>query len=224
MRPLTLTRPKPLIEVRSRTLIDRVLDRLAEAGVTRAVVNIHYLGDQIAAHLASREVPRIAISDERDRLLDTGGGVLKALPLIGPGPFMVHNSDTIWHERGTSNLRRLAKAWDCERMDLLMLLAEREASIGYSGNGDFVLGEGGRIHRRPAGSVVPHIFAGVSIMSPRLLVGAPEGPFSLNIAWDTAITAGRAYGLELEATWMHVGDPAALTEAERYLGAVDGGA
>ena len=222
MRPLTATRPKPLVEVQGRALIDHALDRLRDAGITHAVVNIHYLGDQIVTHLAGRDRPRIAISDERDRLLDTGGGVVKALAMIGPGPFLVHNSDTVWHEAGTGNLRRLVGAWDGARMDLLMLLARRETSIGYSGRGDFELGSGGAIRRRPDGSIVPHVFAGVSIMAPRLLAGAPEGPFSLNVVWDKAIATGRAFGIELQGTWMHVGDPSALAEAERFLGAVDG--
>ncbi|HRD75493.1 MAG TPA: nucleotidyltransferase family protein [Hyphomicrobiaceae bacterium] len=222
MRPLTDKRPKPLVEVAGRALLDHVLDRLAAAGIERAVVNVHYLADQIERHLAGRGRPRIAISDERAQLLDTGGGVAKALPLLGAEPFVVHNSDTIWHEQGTDNLRRLMTFWSPPRMDLAMLLARRDTSLGYDGHGDFELDADGRIRRRAPGTTATYVFAGVSIMAPSLLADAPPVAFSLNRPWDQAIASGRACAIVLDGTWMHVGDPAALAAAERFLGAAHG--
>jgi N-acetyl-alpha-D-muramate 1-phosphate uridylyltransferase len=217
MRPLNNGLPKPLVRLKGRPLIDHVLDRLGEAGVARAVVNVHYCADQITAHVASRQCPAIAISDESDRLLDTGGGVGKALSSLGPAPFVIHNSDSVWIDQANSNLRRLFAAWDGARMDSLMLLAPVTTSVGYSGAGDFALDADGRIVRRPKEGRVPFVFTGVSIAHPRLFEGSPDGPFSLNLLWDRAIAAGRLFGVTLDGTWMHVGDPAALDEAERLL-------
>lgn len=217
MRPLTDDKPKPMVPLAGRPLIDHVLDRLAAAGITRAVVNVHYKAEVLLAHLSSREAPRIAVSDERAELLETGGGVVKARALIGDAPFLVHNSDTVWLEHGVANLDRLIGAWDRLRMDSLLLLAERTRSIGYDGAGDFELAADGRVSRRQKGQATPFVFAGVSIAHPRLIEGAPAGAFSLNLLWDRAIAAGRLYGVVLDGLWMHVGTPEALVEAEQRI-------
>lgn len=217
MRPLTDTMPKPLVPLGGRPLIDHVLDRIAEAGIERVVANVHYRADQIVTHLALRTVPQIAISDESAVLLDTGGGVRRALPQLGPGPFLIHNSDSVWIDGSRPNLPRLFQAWRDEDMDCLMLLAPVETSIGYSGNGDFSLDGRGRVARRVKGQSVPFVFTGVSIAHPRLFADSPEGAFSLNRLWDRAIAVNRVYGLTLDGIWMHVGDPAALERAEKQL-------
>ena len=213
MRPLTDTLPKPLVERHGRALIDHVLDRIADAGIPRAVVNVHYKAEAIESHLAGRTHPEVVISDERDALLDTGGGVARALPKLGAEPFLVHNSDSVWIEGATSNIRRLAHAWDPDRMDSLMLLAARRTSLGYEGAGDFDLQADGRITRRLQDRESDYVFTGVSIAHPRLFVNAPQGAFSLNLPWTSAIAAGRLFGLVLDGTWMHVGTPDALLEA-----------
>jgi len=210
--------PKPLVPLRDKPLLDHVLDRQAEAGIELVVVNVHHKAGLIEAHLAGRRSPRIEISDERERLLDTGGGVRKALPRLGAGPFLIHNSDSVWIEGVGSNLCRLIEAWDDARMDCLLLLAPASQSLGYQGRGDFAFGADGRIRRRRAEQeMVPFAFSGVSIAHPRLFDGSPEGAFSLNLVWDRAIAAGRAYGLRMEGTWMHVGSGDALAQAERQL-------
>jgi MurNAc alpha-1-phosphate uridylyltransferase len=217
MRPLTERLPKPLIRLGGRTLIDHVLDRLAEAGVGEAIVNVHYLADQIESHLRLRSNPQITISDERAAILDTGGAVKKVLHLIGESPFFVHNSDSVWIERQGSTIAKMGAAWDSETMDSLLLLAPVETSLGYSGRGDFSLGDSGEIRRRQQGEIVPHVFAGVSINKPSLFAGAPEGAFSINRIWDQALEAGRLAAIVHDGSWMHVGTPAALADAERRL-------
>lgn len=217
MRPLTETLPKPLVRLMDRTLIDRVLDRIAEAGIPRAVVNVHYKAELIEAHLSGRTVPELLFSDERDALLDTGGGVRKALDLLGPAPFLVHNSDSVWIERGAANLRRLISAWRDSDMDVLLLLADRETCLGYTGRGDFSLDAEGRVARPQPGQSVPYVFAGASIAHPRIFADSPEGKFSLNLIWDKAIATGRLSAIVLDGTWMHVGDPEALADAEWRL-------
>jgi MurNAc alpha-1-phosphate uridylyltransferase len=212
--------PKPLVALGGKALIDHALDRLAEAGVARAVVNVHYKADLIERHLQRRRVPAIEISDERAALLDTGGGVKKALPSLGPGPFLIHNADSVWIEGVGSNLARLAGAWDEARMDCLMLLAPASASHGYQGRGDFALESEGRIRRRVEQELVPFAFTGVSVAHPRLFAASPDGAFSLNLVWSRAIAAGRAYGVRMDGVWMHVGSPDALAEAERCLSGV----
>jgi len=223
MRPLTLKTPKPLVPLNGHALIDHVLDRIADAGILRAVVNVHYMADKIAAHVAGRARPSVVISDERDVLLDTGGGVVRALPLLGPAPFLIHNSDSVWIESGASNLLRLAHAWHGEAMDGLMLLAARRTSLGYDGKGDFVLAEDGRVSRRSAEGESDYVFTGVSIAHPRLFENAPQGAFSLNLPWNAAIGKGRLYGLVLDGTWMHVGTPEALDEAGKRIDREQGG-
>jgi MurNAc alpha-1-phosphate uridylyltransferase len=217
MRPLTDALPKPLVRLRGRALIDHVLDRVAAAGVATAVVNVHYLAGQIEAHLAAREIPSIVVSDERDARLDTGGGVRQALPHLGTEPFLVLNSDTVWVEGRQPNIERMIRAWDAASMDCLLLLAPVAGSLGYDGRGDFEMGGDGRLMRRTPSRSAPFVFAGVSLMTPRLFEGAPEGAFSLNLIWDRAIASGRLSGCPIEGTWMHIGSPAALAEAERKL-------
>lgn len=221
MRPLTDTLPKPLVRLAGRTLLDHVLDRIAAAGIAEAIVNVHYLADQIEAHLGPRTRPRIGISDERASLLETGGGVRLALPLLGDAPFLVHNSDTVWTEPGPQNLQRLAAAFDAASMDALLLLADRETSLGYAGRGDFHMAPDGRLTRPAKGEAAPFVFAGASIATRRLMRDTPEGPFSLNRVWDRAQTEGRLYGLPLSGTWMHVGDPPGLAAAEALIAKED---
>jgi N-acetyl-alpha-D-muramate 1-phosphate uridylyltransferase len=217
MRPFTDSMPKPLVPVAGKPLIDHVLDRLATAGARRAILNVHHLADQLVAHLAARTQPQITISDERDHLLDSGGGVLKALPLLGPDAFLIHNCDSIWTDGAVSNLARLGECWDAEAMDCLLLLAPAATSLGYHGRGDFTLNPSGRLRRPEAEERVPFAFAGVSVAHPRLFDGAPAGAFSLNRPWDQAIARGRAFGIELDGRWMHVGDPAAVAAAEGWI-------
>jgi MurNAc alpha-1-phosphate uridylyltransferase len=217
MRPLTATIPKPLVPLGGKPLIDHVLDRLSAAGITKAVVNVHYLADKLEKHLAHRTSPKIVISDERKHLLDTGGGVRNALPKLGEGPFVIHNSDSVWIEGLGSNLDRLLAAWDEKTMDSLMLVAPLAASIGYDGLGDFQMDPLGRLTRQTGSRMAPFVFAGVSIAHPRLFDGAPEGAFSLNTLWNQAIGKERLFGLRLEGIWMHVGTPEALSESEAAL-------
>ena len=217
MRPLTDTKPKPLVPVAGKPLLDHVLDRLADADVERAVVNVHYLAEQIIAHTASRTTPRVTISDERGLLLGTGGGVVKALPEIGTAPFFHINSDTIWIDSVTPNLSRLAAAFDAASMDALLLLAPTTGSIGYSGRGDYAMSPDGRLTRRGEREVAPFVYAGAAILSPAMFKDAPHGEFSLTDLFDRAQGAGRLHGLRLEGLWMHVGTPEAVGEAEAAI-------
>jgi MurNAc alpha-1-phosphate uridylyltransferase len=217
MRPAANGLPKPLVPLGGRALIDHVLDRIAEAGVPRAVVNVHYCADQVVAHMAGRKRPEIVISDETDLILDTGGGVTKALPHLGEQAFLVHNSDSVWIEQGSPNLARLFVCWDDHAMDCLMLLAPVETSLGYTGKGDFSLTAAGEIVRRGTAGHADYVFTGVSLMHPRSFADSPSGAFSLNLLWDRAIAAHRIYGLTLDGVWMHVGDPIALDQAEKRL-------
>ena len=217
MRPLTDHLPKPLVPLAGRPLLDHVLDRIAGAGVPRAVVYGHFRADQIEAHLAGRRRPEILISDERGQLLETGGGLRKAWPLLGKDAVLTHNSDSVWIERDVSNLRRMFGAWDASHMDALLLLADRETSLGYAGRGDFARADDGRLVRVGRTGTVPFVFAGASIAHPRLFDGTSEGAFSLNTVWDRARAAGRLFGIAMHGTWMHVGDPGALVDAERLI-------
>jgi len=219
MRPLTLKVPKPLVELAGRPLIDHVLDKLAGAGVETAVVNVHYLPDLLEEDLARRgeAKPAIIISDERDELLDTGGGAKRALPLLGPGPFFVHNADTVWSEGPIPELKRMLKLWDPAVMDCLLLLAPLSSSIGYAGKGDFAMAPDGKLTRRGERQIVPFAFAGASICDERLFADSPDGPFSLNLLWDRALASERLYGMRLDGRWMHVGTPEALAEAENWF-------
>ncbi len=214
MRPITDTLPKPLVAIGGKAMLDHALDRLAEAGVEDAVVNVHHLAGLIEAHLAGRTQPRVTISDERAQLLETGGGVRKALPLLGSEPFFHVNSDSLWSETGPSNIAAMAAAWNPQKMDLLLLLASRETSIGFDGAGDFFRDGAGRLARRGQSQSAPYIYAGVAILKPELFADTPEGPFSLNLLFDRAIATGRLHGVVLEGQWLHVGTPEAIAPAE----------
>jgi MurNAc alpha-1-phosphate uridylyltransferase len=219
MRPLTDKMPKPLVTVAGKPLIDHVLDRLAAAGVERAVVNVHYLADMIERHLKSRTKPQIVISDEREKLLDTGGGVVKALAAIGREPFIHVNSDTIWIDGVKPNLERLTGAFDPATMDALLLLAPVSTSIGYPGRGDFTMAPDGRLTKRGERNIAPFVYAGAAILRPELFDDAPDGAFSLTTLFSRAEAVGRLHGLRLEGVWMHVGTPEAIKAAEAAIAA-----
>jgi MurNAc alpha-1-phosphate uridylyltransferase len=205
------------VQVGGKPLVDYVLDRLADAGVDRAVVNVHHLADQLEQHLAQRQRPEIVISDEREELLGTAGGVVKALPDLGIAPFFHVNSDTIWIDGVTPNLRRLAAAFDPARMDALLLLATSISSIGYTGRGDFAMGPDGRLVRRGEREVVPFIYSGAAILTSAFFEGVAPGPSSMSPLFDRAIENERLYGLRLEGLWMHVGTPDAVKAAEEAI-------
>ncbi len=222
MRPLTDDRPKALVEVGGRALIDHVLDRLAEAGVTTAVVNVHWFAGRLVNHLmdrqADRPLPRILISDEQEELLETGGGLKKAHPLLGDDPVFVANIDSVWMDRGTAPWAdALIRLWDPTKMDACLLLAKREGSIGFEGDGDFFLADDGRLTFRGEAPSAPFAYMGVHITGPDYADGGPEGPFSLSPLWRASAAAGRLYGCVLDGDWMHVGDPRARDEAEARL-------
>jgi MurNAc alpha-1-phosphate uridylyltransferase len=217
MRPFNGQIPKPLVPVRGKSLIDHVLDRLAATGVERAVVNVHHLADEIERHLAARRAPRIVISDERGLLLGTGGGIVKALPELGEAPFFHVNSDTIWIDGATPNLARLAQAFVPAAMDVLLLLAPSDGSIGYAGRGDFALGDDGRLRKRADGATAPFVYAGAAILAPALFAQPPAVAFGLTTLFDRAAAAGRLFGLPLEGVWMHVGTPEAVAAAEAAM-------
>ncbi|MGY8676815.1 nucleotidyltransferase family protein [Bradyrhizobium sp. UFLA05-153] len=214
MRPLTEKMPKPLVSVAGQPLLDHVLDKLDQAGVTEAVVNVHYLPDQIIDHVAGRKRPRVIISDERDQVLGTGGGVVKALPLLGDAPFFHVNSDTLWIDGVRSNLERLAENFDPARMDILLLMAPTASSIGYGGRGDYSMLPDGTLRARREHQVVPFVYAGAAIISPSIFAGAPKGEFSLTKMFDRAGEQERLFGLRLDGLWMHVGTPDAVHAAE----------
>jgi N-acetyl-alpha-D-muramate 1-phosphate uridylyltransferase len=219
MRPYNGHVPKPLIALGGKSLIDYALDRLADAGVERAVVNVHHLADAVERHLAARARPRIVISDERAGLLGTGGGIAKALPALGDAPFFLVNSDTVWLDGVKPNIARLADAFDPQAMDALLLLAPTTDSIGYAGRGDFAMLPDGRLRRRAEREVVPFVYAGAAILTPALFAAAPAGAFPLTPLFDRAAQKGRLFGLRLEGVWMHVGTPEAVAAAEAALAA-----
>lgn len=218
MRPLTLELPKPLIKVAGKTLLDWTLDMAAASGVAKAVINVHHLGDKIITHTARRPRPAVLISDETDRLLDTGGGIVKALPFLGDAPFFVFNGDGILTDGPVPILRRLADGWDSDRLDVLMLVHPRESAHGFDGAGDFFMGGDGRLHRRGAAPSAPFVYAGAYIMHPRILAGETPTPFSMNRVWDKAIAADRMAALVHDGAWFHVGTPEAVANTEILLG------
>lgn len=218
MRPLTATKPKPLIEVAGQSLLDHVLERLRSSGVKKVVVNVHYLADSVEAHLASRAHGlEIVISDERDLLLETGGGLVKAAPLITSDPFLAVNSDNLWIDGPADTLRLLASQWDDSRMDALLLLVPLARAQGHKGMGDFHMDRSGRLRRRQRSHVAPFVYTGVQMLSKRLLRDAPEGPFSTNILWDRAIEEGRCFGAVHHGLWFDVGTPGAIPMTEAAL-------
>lgn len=218
MRPLTNDRPKPLVTVGGKTLLDHAIDRLRGVGVKTIVVNVHYKGEMVIAHLKSRRDVEIIIQDERDRILDTGGALKRALPHFKDEPFFTHNSDSIWLESWGSNLARMVQRWNESEMDCLMLLAPTHSSLGYDGSGDFTMDPEGKLARRQAPRVAPFAWPGVQIIHPRLVARSPEADvFSTNRLWDIAIAENRLYGIRLDGKWMHIGTPEARDEAEELL-------
>ena len=218
MRPLTDDRPKALVEVAGRTLIDRVLDRLVEAGVETAVVNVHHFADQMEAHLAGRSDLKILISDERDELLDSGGGIKRARPMLGDDPILVANIDSLWIEGETPALETLKAAWDPKIMDLCLLLVRRGHGIGFEGPRGFFMDEAGRVtHSAKPEPPTPYANVGFQILKPQILDGEPDGAFSIVPVWWRLSEQGRLYGAVMDGFWMHVGDPAAREATEAKL-------
>jgi MurNAc alpha-1-phosphate uridylyltransferase len=214
MRPITETLPKPLVTVHGRTLIDHCLDRLSENGVETAIVNVHWLADQIEARLARRTRPRIVVSDERDKLLDQGGGIKRVLPLIGDDPFLVCNTDAFWIEGPRSNVARLAAAFDPEIMDVALLVAASAHAVGVDWPGDFTMTEEGRLVSREDRRVAPFVYTGIGIMKPGLFADTQDDVFRLAPFFHAAAARGRLYGVRLDGVWIHVGRPESIAEAE----------
>ncbi len=220
MRPLTATRPKPLIRVGDRPLIDYALDRIAAAGIGKVVVNTHYLPDALEAHLRRSKRPfSVAVSDERAQLMETGGGLVKAqrAGLLTGDPVLCANSDNIWTDGPYDTIARMADAWDDQAMDALLLLVPHTRAVGHNGRGDFRMDAAGKLSRRKAGAIAPYIYSGVQLLSQRLLRDPPEGPFSTNILWDRAIAEGRLFGIAHEGIWCDVGSVAAIAKAEAVI-------
>jgi len=218
MRPLTATKPKPLIEVGGKALLDHVLERLHAAGVRKVVVNVHYLADALEAHLATRAHGlEVVISDERKLLMETGGGLVKAEPLIDCDPFLALNSDNLWIDGPADTIRLLASQWDGARMDALLLLVPQARALNHRGIGDFHMDRAGRIRRRERSHVAPFVFTGIQMVAKHLLRDAPDGPFSTNILWDRAIDEGRAFGAVHQGLWFDVGTPQSIPMTEAAL-------
>lgn len=216
MRPLTNDRPKPLVEVAGKALVDHTLDRLAEAGVARAVVNVHHFADAVETHLASRSAPKVMVSDERALLLETGGGLVRAQDLL-PDPFFCVNSDNIWLDGQADAFRTLSDVWNPAKMDALLLVVPHDRAFNFRGKGDFHLGATGVLSRRVGDDPAPFIFTGIQLIAKRLLRDAPEGPFSTNVLWSRAIEEGRLHGVEFAGEWFEVGDPGAIAPTEAAL-------
>ena len=218
MRPLTDDRPKALVEVGGKALLDWALDRFEAAGVTRTVINVHHFPDAMAVHIhAHARAASLIVSDERDCVLETGGGVVKALPLLGEAPVFISNIDAIWVDGPEPELDRMRAAWDSDRMDVLLLVAPMQATLGFDGAGDFFLGEDGRLAWRGDASSAPFAYAGVQIMKPSVLAGRPAARFSMVEVWRDLLPRGRVFGLPMQSFWMHVGDPQAVAAAEARL-------
>lgn len=217
MRPITETTPKPLVKVAGKPLIDHMLDRFAEAGLETAVVNVHHHANQLEAHLATRQAPKIVISNERAKLLDQGGGIRKALPLLGAAPFFLCNTDSFWVEGPRANLPRFAAAWDPEKMDILLLVAATAASVGVDWPGDFTMDACGRLMSREERRVAPFVYTGVGIIKPELFKDMAEEVFRLAPFFHRAAAAGKLFGTRLDGLWFHVGTPQAIAEAERTV-------
>jgi MurNAc alpha-1-phosphate uridylyltransferase len=216
MRPLTATQPKPMVRVAGKPLIDHALDRLADAGVAKAVVNVHYLADALEAHVLARRAPQVTISDERALLLETGGGMIRALPHL-PDPFFALNADNIWLDGPNNAFAELSRRWDPDQMDALLLLVPHARAANFGGPGDFHMDALGKLSRRRDGRIAPFIYTGIQLVSHRLLRDAPEGPFSTNILWNRAIAEGRLYGLSFSGLWFEVGTPQAIRPTEEAL-------
>ncbi|GMM93885.1 nucleotidyltransferase family protein [Qipengyuania sp. MTN3-11] len=219
MRPLTASQPKPLVRVAGKPLIDHALDRLEDAGIARAVVNVHYLADALEAHIRARKQPSVSFSDEREELLETGGGMVKAREAGQlPDPFFCTNADSIWLDGPRNAFRDLSAHWDAERMDALLLLVPHDQTLNFDGTGDFYMDGRGRLRRKIAGRIAPFIYTGIQLVSHRLLRDAPAGKFSTNLLWDRAIGEGRLYGLAFSGDWIEVGRPEHIARAEEAIG------
>ena len=216
MRPLTATQPKPMVRVAGKPLLDHTLDRLAAAGIAKAIVNVHYLAEHIEAHVKDRRAPQVIISDEREELLETGGGMVRAAELL-PDPFFSLNSDNIWLDGPQSAFADLSAVWDAERMDALLLLVPHKGAHNFRGKGDFHMDSAGRLQRRKSGRIAPFIFTGIQLVAKRLMRDAPEGKFSTNILWSRAIEEGRLYGVPFSGQWFEVGTPDAIKPTEAAL-------
>ena len=216
MRPLTETLPKPMVRVAGKPLIDHALDRLAEAGIARAVVNVHHFPEAVEAHVRERRFPQVTISDERAVLLETGGGMVKARDLL-PDPFFCVNSDNVWLDGPKDAFRELSDVWDPARMDAVLLLVAHTGARNFAGKGDFHMDGRGRLSRRRSGRIAPFVFTGIQLVAKRLLRDAPEGPFSTNLLWDRAIEEGRLYGAAFTGQWFEVGNPDAIAPTEAAL-------
>ena len=216
MRPLTASQPKPLVRVAGKPLIDHALDRLEDAGIAKAVVNVHYLADALEAHIVGRAKPSVTISDERGELLETGGGMLKALPNL-PDPFFSLNSDNIWLDGPRNAFADLSARWDADQMDALLLLVPHARAENFNGAGDFHMDAVGRLRRRTSGRVAPFIYTGIQLVSHRLMRDAPKGPFSTNVLWSRAIEEGRLFGASFTGQWFEVGTPQAIPPTEAAL-------
>ncbi len=216
MRPLTAAQPKPMVRVAGKPLIDHALDRLRDAGVARAVVNVHYLADVLEAHVSARTAPKVTISDERAQLLETGGAMIKALPQL-PDPFFALNADNIWLDGPNNAFVELSRRWNPDQMDALLLLVPHARAANFNGPGDFHMDALGQLSRRRDGRIAPFIYTGIQLVSHRLLRDAPDGPFSTNILWNRAIAEGRLYGLSFSGLWFEVGTPQAIRPTEEAL-------
>jgi MurNAc alpha-1-phosphate uridylyltransferase len=216
MRPLTASQPKPMVRVAGKPLIDHALDRLAEAGVAKAVVNVHYLADALEAHVLARQTPKVTVSDERALLLETGGGMAKALPQL-PDPFFALNADNIWLDGPKNAFHDLSRRWDPETMDALLLVVPHARAMNFAGPGDFHMDPLGRLSRRRAGRIAPFIYTGIQLVSHRLMRDAPEGPFGTMTLWERAIAEGRLFGLSFTGLWFEVGTPQAIRPTEEAL-------
>ena len=217
MRPLTLKRPKPLVEVAGRTMIDHCLDKLADAGVARAVVNVHHFPDMVRQHLTARTSPAVAISDESGELLETGGGMLRAQPLLAADPFFCINSDNLWVDGPQDVFHQLSEAWNPARMDALLLVVPHARAANHKGKGDFHMDANGRLTLRRSGRIAPFIYSGIQLVSRRLLRDAPEGPFGTMVLWKRAMEEGRLYGVSHLGLWYEVGSPDAIAPTEEAL-------
>ena len=217
MRPLTLDRPKPLVEVAGRTMIDHCLDKLAEAGVARAVVNVHHFPQMVKDHLTARTNPAVAISDESGQLLETGGGMIRALPLLAADPFFCINSDNLWVDGPQDVFRQLSKAWKPDNMDALLLVVPHARAANHKGKGDFHMDANGRLTLRRSGRIAPFIYSGIQLVSQRLLRDAPRGPFGTMVLWKRAMAEARLYGVSHLGLWYEVGSPDAIAPTEEAL-------
>lgn len=218
MRPLTASQPKPMVRVAGRALVDHALDRLADAGVNHVVVNVHYLADALEAHVLARKNPRITISDEREALLETGGGLVKALEAgVLPDPVFCVNADSIWLDGPINAFADLSRHWDPMQMDALLLVVPHARARNFGGPGDFKLDAIGRITRRMPNRVAPYIYTGIQLLSHRLLRDHPAGAFSTNLLWDRAICEERLFGTVFTGEWLEVGEPRHVAATEAYL-------